>query len=397
MKKSRTVIRRRQSESPALRHLPLVDILVDAQSELQELVVQSGLKVLEAMLEEDRVAVCGPRYAHPPERRASRAGHAPSEVVLGGRKVALRRPRVRHAGQEVALPTFRAFAADDPLNRRVVEQMLVGVATRQYGRSLEPLGPDVRTRGTSKSAVSRRFVAQTQAQLDAWRATPLADLDLAVLLLDGVHVGHHCIVVALGIDVTGQKHALGVWEGSTENTTVCQGLLTNLQSRGLRTERSLLVILDGAKALHTAVTQTFGAAAVLQRCQIHKQRNVLEYLPQAQRPWVQAILTRAYTHRDVKAARRLLQGPRPTPGHGPSECGHQCAGRTRRDAHDPRVRPLRALAAIAGHHKRRREPPEPDAARQAQREALAGRRDGATLGRRRGAGSDQGLPPYQRL
>ena len=253
MKKSRTVIRRRQSESPALRHLPLVDILVDAQAELQELVVQSGLKVLEAMLEEDRVAVCGPRYAHPPERRASRAGHAPSEVVLGGRKVALRRRRVRHAGQEVALPTFRAFAADDPLNRRVVEQMLVGVATRQYGRSLEPLGPDGRTRGTSKSAVSRRFVAQTQAQLDAWRATPLADLDLAVLLLAGVHVGHPCIVVALGIDVTGQKHALGVWEGSTEHTTVCQGLLTNLQSRGLRTARSVLVILDGAKALHTAV------------------------------------------------------------------------------------------------------------------------------------------------
>ena len=307
MKKSRTVIRRRQSKSPALRHLPLVDILADAQAELQELVVQSGLKVLEAMLEEDRVAGCGPRYAHPPERRASRAGHAPSEVVLGGRKVALRRRRGRHAGQEVAVPTFRAFAADDPLNRRVVEQMLVGVATRQYGRSLEPLGPDGRTRGTSKSAVSRRFVAQTQAQLDAGRATPLADLDLAVLLLAGVHVGHPCIVVALGIDVTGQKHALGVWEGSTEHTTVCQGLLTNLQSRGLRTARSVLVILDGAKALHTAVTQTFGAAAVLQRCQIHKQRNVLEYLPQAPRPWVQAILTRAYTHRDVKAARRLLQ------------------------------------------------------------------------------------------
>ena len=307
MKKSRTVIRRRQSSSPALRHLPLVDILVDTQTELQALVVASGLKVLEAMLEEDRVAVCGPRYAHQPERRASRAGHAPSEVVLGGRKVALRRPRVRHDGQEVALPTFRAFAGDDPLNRRVVEQMLVGVATRQYGRSLEPLGPDVRTRGTSKSAVSRRFVAQTQAQLDAWRATPLAELDLAVLLLDGVHVGTHGIVVALGIDVTGQKHALGVWEGATENTTVCQGLLTNLQSRGLRTDRSLLVILDGAKALHTAVTQTFGSAAVLQRCQIHKQRNVLEYLPQAQRPWVKAILTRAYTNRDVTAARRLLQ------------------------------------------------------------------------------------------
>ena len=132
----------------------------------------SGLKVLEAMLEDDRVAVCGPRYAHQPERQAYRAGHAPSQVVLGGRKVAIRRPRARRAGTEVPLPTVRAFTDADPLNRRVVDQMLIGVATRQYARSLDPLGADVTTRGTSKSAVSRRFVAQTQAQLDAWRATP---------------------------------------------------------------------------------------------------------------------------------------------------------------------------------------------------------------------------------
>ena len=268
MKKFGTGIRGRQSALPAPRHLPLVDILVDAQAELQELVVASGLKVLAAMLEADRVAGCGPRYAHQPARRASRAGHAPSEVVLGGRKVALRRPRVRRDGQEVALPSVQAFTTTDPLTRRVVEQMLIGVATRHYGRSLEPLGADVRTRGTSKSAVSRRFVAQTQ--LDAWRATPLDDLELVALLIDGVHVGGHCIVVALGLDKTGAKHPLGLWEGSAENTTVCQGLLTNLQSRGLRTDRSLLVILDGAQALHTAVTQTFGPAALVQRCQVHK-------------------------------------------------------------------------------------------------------------------------------
>ena len=307
MKKSGTVIHGRQSESPAPRHLPLVDILIDTQAELQELVVTSGLKVLEAMLEEDRVAVCGPRYAHQPARRAYRAGHAPSEVVLGGRKVAVRRPRVRRDGHEVPLPSVQAFTHTDPLNRRIVEQMLVGVATRQYGRSLEPLGPAVRTRGTSKSAVSRRFVTQTPAQLDTWRATPLDDLDLVALLIDGVHVGGHCIVVALGLDNTGLKHPLGLWEGSTENATVVQGLLTNVQSRGLRTDRSLLVILDGAQALHTAVTQTFGPAALVQRCQVHKRRNVLEHLPEAQRPWVKAILTRAYTHADVKAARRLLQ------------------------------------------------------------------------------------------
>ena len=273
-KQSRTVPRRRQSVSPTPRHLPLVDILIDTQAELQELVVVSGLKVLEAMLEEDRAAVCGPRYAHQPARQAYRTGHTPSQVVLGGRKVAIRRPRARRAGEEVSLPPARAFANADPLNRRVVDQMLIGVATRQYARSLEPLGADVTTRGTSKSAVSRRVVAQTQAQLDAWRATPLDALDLVGLLIDGVHVGGHCIVVALGIDKMGAKHPLGLWEGATENATVCQGLLTNLASRGLRTDRSLLVIVDGAKALDTAVTQTFGRAALVQRCQVHKGRNI---------------------------------------------------------------------------------------------------------------------------
>ena len=267
----------------------------------------SGLKVLEAMLEEDRAAVCGPRYAHQAARQAYRAGHAPSQVVLGGRKVAIQRPRARRDGTEVPLPTARAFADADPLNRRVGDQMLIGVATRQDARSLDPLGAEIPTRGASKSAVSRRFVAHTHAQLDAWRATSLDDLDLAVLLIDGVHIGEHCIVVALGLDNTGAKHPLGLWEGATENATVCQGLLTNLASRGLRTDRSLLVIVDGAKALDTAVTQTFGRAAVMQRCQVHKRRNILEHLPETQRPWVKAILTRAYTHTNVKTATRLLQ------------------------------------------------------------------------------------------
>ena len=151
-------------------------------------------------------------------------------------------------------------------------------------RSLDPLGAEIPTRGTR-----------------------LDDLDLAVLLIDGVHIGEHCIVVALGLDHTGAKHPLGLWEGATENAPVCQGLLTNLASRRLRTDRSLLVIVDGAKALDTAVTQTFGRAAVMQRCQVHKRRNILEHLPETQRPWVKAILTRAYTHTNVKTATRLLQ------------------------------------------------------------------------------------------
>lgn len=262
-----------------LRHLPLVDLLVDTRTELLELALRSGMKVFTKMLEEDRTVLCGPRYAHEPDRPASRAGTTPSEVVLGGRKVTIQRPRVRTADGEVSLPTFQTMAATDPLDRRVVEQMLVGVATRQYARSLEPLAPDVTVRGTSKSAVSRRFVARTKAQLTAWQTTSLDTLALAVLLIDGVHVGEHCLLVALGIAEDGTKHALGLWEGSTENATLCQSLLTNLQSRGLRTTRSLLVILDGSKALHRAVRDTFGDLALIQRCQVHKLRNILDHLP----------------------------------------------------------------------------------------------------------------------
>jgi putative transposase len=161
-------------------------------------------------------------------------------------------------------------------------------------------------RVASKSAVSRRFVVQTTAQLEKWRSRPLVDLDL-VALLDGLHVGDHCLVAALGIDATGQKHVLGLWDGATENAALCQSLLANLQSRWLRTDRSLLVLLDGSKALHKAVRQIFGEAALIQRCQVHKMRNVLEHLPDDQRASAQAILTRAYGSADVTKARRLLQ------------------------------------------------------------------------------------------
>jgi putative transposase len=305
MKKSRIAGPVPHTESP-LRHLPLVDLLVDMKTELLELALRSGLKVFTTMLEEDRTAICGPRYAHEPERPASRAGTTRSEVVLGGRKVAIQRPRVRTAAGEVALPTFRAMAAMDPLDRRVVEQMLVGVATRQYARSLEPVGPEIKSRGTSKSAVSRLFVARTTAQLAAWQSAPLDDLDLVALLIDGVHLGDRCLIVALGIAADGQKHALGLWDGSTENATVCQGLLANLQSRGLRTDRSLLVILDGSKALRKAVRATFGDAALVQRCQVHKMRNILDYLSDRDRLWAQALLRRAYQAADAKLAQRLL-------------------------------------------------------------------------------------------
>ena len=225
-----------------MRHLPLVEILMDTEAELQELVVASGLKVLEAMLEEDRAAVCGPRYAHQAARRAYRAGHAPSQVVLGGRKVA----------GTINVSVQQSDGGADP--------GAVGRVARDAARQPRP------------GRTADRWGARRQP---LYRGRP-------------------------GIDKSGTKHPLGLWEGATENATVCQGLLT---SRGLRTDRSLLVIMGRRPS--AAVTQTFGRAAVVH--QVHKGRNILEHLPEAQRPWVQAILTRAYTNRHVKTATRLLQ------------------------------------------------------------------------------------------
>lgn len=153
--KSRIASHVRQAESP-LRHLPLVDLLVDTKTQLLELALRPGLKVFTAMLEKDRKAICGLRYVHEPDRSASRAGTTRSDVVLGGRKIRIQRPRVRTAAGKVALPTFQTMAATDPLDRRVVEKMLAGVATRQYERSLEPLGATITSHGTCKSAVSTR-------------------------------------------------------------------------------------------------------------------------------------------------------------------------------------------------------------------------------------------------
>jgi putative transposase len=289
------------------RPLPLVDLLVQPRAELWDVIIHTGLQVVEAMLEEDRRTLCGPRYQHDGERVASRAGTVPSAVVVGGRKVAIRRPRVRAGGREVPLPTFAALTQTDPLTRRAVEQMVIGVATRRYERSLEPLPSGVRSRSTSKSAVSRRFVARTRAQLEAWQTRPLDEVELTVLFIDGVQFARQCVVVALGIDTAGRKQVLGLWDGSTENTAVCQGLLTNLTERGLRTDRSLLVVLDGSKALRRAVDQSLGQAAWVQRCQVHKMRNVLSYLPPGRQSAARATLQRAYRSTEVATAKRQLE------------------------------------------------------------------------------------------
>jgi transposase-like protein len=185
--------------------------------------------------------------------------------------------------------------------------MLVGVSTRNYGRSLEPLPAAVPITGTSRSAVSRHFVASTRSQVEKFLSRRLDDLDLPVIMLDGTGMGEHVLVVALGIDAKGHKHVLGVTEGSTESEQVCRGLLRNLIERGLTVERARLFVIDGGKGLRKAIRETFGDWALIQRCQVHKLRNVVEHLPQGKRTWVRAAMNRAWLQPTAAGARSKLR------------------------------------------------------------------------------------------
>ena len=280
----------------------------DVKATLHDAVVAAGMTVLSALLEQERTALCGPRYAHDRGRGASRAGHTDGELGIGGRRASVRRPRVRDVdGHEVPLKTWERFSSADPLTPRAVEQMVLGVSTRNYERSIEPAPPGIAMRGTSKSAVSRRFVAATRKQWEAMMSRDLSGLSLCALMIDGIHIGDHLVLVALGIDEVGEKHVLGLYEGSTENATVCTGLLSELAARGLRTDRATLFVIDGSKALRKGIRVVFGERAVVQRCQVHKRRNVVDHLPEEMKKSVGRTISAAYRATDPVRARRMLE------------------------------------------------------------------------------------------
>src|SRR4051812_7841906 len=255
--------------------------------------------------------VVGPKGRHDLERSAVRHGHEGGEVTLGGRRVPVSRPRVRSAdgASEVELSTYRHFAARDQLTAIVLERMLVGVSTRRYARTGEPVGGEIDelARSTSKSAVSREFVSRTREHLIELMSRPLDDLRLAVLMLDGIELKGRCCVVALGIDTDGVKHPLGLWDGSTENATVATTLLANLVERGLDVEQGVLVVLDGAKALRKAVRDVLGVHTPVQRRIRHKERNVLDHLAERDRPPVKRRLRQAWALDDHAAALERLR------------------------------------------------------------------------------------------
>ena len=287
--------------------LSLGDIAAQAKEGLLALAVGTGLAVLHETMEWEVERIVGPKGKHDCERSAKRHGHTPGEVTLGGRRVPISRPRVRTADdtEEIQLDSYQEFASRDLLGGVVLERMLAGVSTRRSRRVDEPVGEDVRqsARSTSKSAVSRTFVAKTRTALEELLGRDLSDLELAVVMIDGIDLADVTHVVALGITTDGTKVPLSLREGSTENATVATALLADLVDRGLRLSEQQLYVLDGAKALRKAVRNVAGPKALVQRCQIHKCRNVCGHLPERERPWVRAKLRKAW--RDPNHARAL--------------------------------------------------------------------------------------------
>ncbi len=271
-----------------------------------------GLEVMGELMAVEVTELAGPKGRHDPARTAMRHGSQPGTVTLGGRRLGVRRPRVRSTGadaHELDLASYRVFASTDLLAEGIVARMLAGLSTRRYRAGLEPVGEQVEAQAsaTSKSAVSRRFVAATAERLAGLLGRRLDERRFMVVFLDGFGMGEHLLVGALGVTADGTKVPLGVAEGTTENKAVCTRLVADLADRGLDAARGVLFVVDGGKALDKAIRAVFGPKALIQRCRRHKERNITEHLPEAERPLVQRRLRAAWGLADADQAKVELE------------------------------------------------------------------------------------------
>lgn len=274
----------RVADLPVEATVALAEVAGAVKDGLLAFASATGLVVMAQMMEAELTGRIGEKHARIPaaERVGNWHGTTKGPVVLGGRTMTTERPRGRTTGgSEIELDTWKVFSSEDLLRQLVVERMLAGVATRRHADVAEPVGADIesRSRSMSKSAVSRRFVAATKTAMAELMARSLAELDVAVLMIDGLDVAGQCVVVALVITTDGTKVPVGLWLGDTENKTVVTALLADLVARGLSVDGGVLCVLDGGKALAAGVKRVFGAEAQVQRCTIHKRRNVDGHLP----------------------------------------------------------------------------------------------------------------------
>ena len=273
--------------------------------------VAVGLEVFDELLQTEVTGIAGLKGRHDPDRTAVRHGTEAAKVPMGGRLVDVAKPRVRAVDGtgEIGLETWAALADRDLLAEHTLVSMLAGVSTRNYASVLEPVGPDVTdaSSSTSRSAVSRRFIKATKQRLVEFRSRPLDDRRWTVVYIDGFGFGDETMVGALGVDTDGNKMPLTVMQGSTENKTVCMRLLNNLEDRGLSADDGLLFVIDGGQAIYHAIRDKYGDQALIQRCRVHKTKNIVDLLPAEHHAWVKRDLNRAWNLPDAGEAERALR------------------------------------------------------------------------------------------
>lgn len=284
----------------------------DVSASFERFCLTAGIESLGAMMEKEAEELCGPRHARNEGRCGYRWGRTQGKIGFHGGLVDVERPRVRRVGgPEISLPSWEGAAAEDWLGRWAMNLMLINVSTRKFGRAVRLPEGDVPTpagAGVSKSAASRHFIALSTERMKTWMATDLSGLDLLVVQIDGIHITEHLVLVAaVGIDGDGIKHPLGLMEGATENAAVVQALIDNLVARGLDPTRPRLFIIDGSKALCKAIRRTFGRHTPIQRCQIHKARNIMGRLAPALHASVRRVLRQAWEMDDADQAEKLIR------------------------------------------------------------------------------------------
>lgn len=287
--------------------LPVAGVLRDVKSAFMGLCIEAGKGVLAAMMEAERGNFCGAKGVPDPRRAAVRGGSTHSSITLGGRRIGIARPRARDLTEgELALPSYTWATHRDPLDEATLSAIAAGVSTRRYRSALDRVDAEQDQSAVSKSAVSRRFVAMSGAQLKAWLSVPIPAA-LPVIMIDGIHYRDSVVLVCLGFDSQGKKHVLGIREGSTEKTEVVRALLADLIDRGLAADMPRLWVIDGGKALRRAIAEVFGIHALVQRCQEHKRRNVLGHLPESMQASVAKAMRDAWQSTNAGLAKRQLE------------------------------------------------------------------------------------------
>ena len=292
-----------------LQHLTLSDLRQVVKGRFASFCTAVGIQALMALMEQDVEAVAGPKGKHNPDRAAYRHGSQATTIPMGTQRLAIERPRVRSVVTEQELPiaSYEAFAHDDQLMEAALNRMLYGMSARDYVRGTDDVSDVAKTSGTSKSAVSRRFIEASEAEAKKVLSRRFEEMQIPVLLIDGVALGDYTAIVAMGITEDGEKLLMGVRIGSTENAGICQDLLADLLNRGLEYQHGILAVIDGSKALRKALKTVFGDLVLIQRCQVHKMRNVLDYLPHYKRAWVKRRLQSAWRAETAPEAKRQLQ------------------------------------------------------------------------------------------